>query len=79
MAKAGAVVYEYYKNEFAERCGKGALCGWFVLFLSGYAYGRILPAKGIYFRHVNGLTVENVTVTTYRDDARKDFIFDQIN
>ncbi|MBP3423070.1 MAG: hypothetical protein J6K86_04820 [Clostridia bacterium] len=37
MAKACAVVYEYYKNEFAERCGKGALCGWFVLFLSGYS------------------------------------------
>ncbi|MBP3422766.1 MAG: hypothetical protein J6K86_03265 [Clostridia bacterium] len=36
MAKSGAVVYEYYKNEFAERCGKGTLCGWFVLFLSGY-------------------------------------------
>ena len=44
-----------------------------------YVYGRILPAKGIYFRHVNGLILENVSVTTYRDDTRKDFVFDRVN
>lgn len=43
-----------------------------------YVYGRILPAKGIYFRHINGLTVENVTVETYRDDKREDFVFDKV-
>lgn len=39
-----------------------------------YVYGRILPAKGIFFRHIDGLFLENVTVDTYRADRRKDFI-----
>ena len=43
-----------------------------------YVYGRILPAKGIYFRHIDGLTLENVSVETYRDDAREDFVFDDV-
>lgn len=43
-----------------------------------YVYGRILPAKGIYFRHINGLMLENVTVETYNVDAREDFVFDNI-
>ncbi|MBO5027622.1 MAG: hypothetical protein J6C79_03750 [Clostridia bacterium] len=43
-----------------------------------YVYGRILPAKGIYFRHIEGLTLENVTVDTYREDAREDFVFDDV-
>ena len=42
------------------------------------SYGKFLPAKGIFFRHVEGLTMENVTVTTNRADARKDFIFDRV-
>ena len=41
-------------------------------------YGKFLPSKGIYFRHVDGLTLENVTVTTNRKDARKDFIFEDV-
>ena len=44
-----------------------------------YVYGRILPAKGIYFRHINGLTFDNVTVETYREDAREDFVLDNVN
>lgn len=44
-----------------------------------YVYGRILPAKGIYFRHIEGLTLENVTVETYREDKRADFVFEQVN
>ena len=44
-----------------------------------YVYGRILPAKGIYFRHIEGLTLENVTVETYREDKRPDFVFEQVN
>ena len=43
-----------------------------------YVYGRILPAKGIYFRHIEGLTLENVTVETYRLDVREDFVFSNI-
>ena len=44
-----------------------------------YVYGRILPAKGIYFRHIEGLALENVTVESYREDARENFVFDQVN
>ena len=40
-----------------------------------YVYGRVLPAKGIYFRYINGLTLENVKVETYRPDVRDDFVF----
>ncbi len=43
-----------------------------------YVYGRTLPAKGIYFRHIDGLTLDNVTVETYRPDTREDFIFDDV-
>ena len=41
-------------------------------------YGKFLPAKGIFFRHVEGLTMENVTVETNRNDPRKDFFFDRV-
>ena len=44
-----------------------------------YVYGRILPAKGIYFRYVDGLRIENVTVETNRPDAREEFVFDKVN
>ena len=44
-----------------------------------YVYGRILPAKGIYFRHIDGLTLENVTVETYRQDARESVVLDDVN
>ena len=40
-----------------------------------FVYGRILPAKGIFFRHINGLTLDNVKVSTYRPDKREDFVF----
>ena len=43
-----------------------------------YVYGRFLPAKGIYFRYIDGLTLENVTVNTYRADAREDFVFEKV-
>jgi len=42
-------------------------------------YGRTLPAKGIYFRHINGLTLDNVTVETYKDDRREDFVFEDVS
>ena len=44
-----------------------------------YTYGRILPAKGIYFRHIEGLTLDNVTVETLQPDAREDFVFDRVS
>ena len=43
-----------------------------------YVYGWILPAKGIYFRYINGLTLDNVTMETYREDKREDFIFKNV-
>ena len=44
-----------------------------------FVYGRILPAKGIYFRYINGLTLDKVTVETYRPDAREDFVFKSVS
>ena len=44
-----------------------------------YVYGRVLPAKGIYFRHIKGLKIENFQVKTYHEDAREDFVFDDVN
>ena len=41
-------------------------------------YGKTLPAKGIYFRHIEGLTLDNVTIKTYRPDVREDFVFDNV-
>ena len=43
-----------------------------------YVYGRILPAKGIYFRHIKGLTLDNVTIETERPDVREDFVFNNV-
>ena len=43
-----------------------------------FTYGWILPARGIYFRHIKELQLENVTVETYRPDAREDFVFEQV-
>ena len=43
-----------------------------------YVYGRTLPAKGIYFRHINGLTLENFTVENYKEDGREDFVFENV-
>jgi hypothetical protein len=44
-----------------------------------FVYGRILPAKGIYFRHIDGLTLDNVQVATYRKDKRESFVFESVN
>ena len=43
-----------------------------------YVYGRILPAKGIYFRHIEGLTIENMKADTYREDVREEFVFEDV-
>ena len=44
-----------------------------------FVYGRILPALGIYFRHVNGLVLDDVTISSYRNDAREKLVFDDVN
>jgi polygalacturonase len=43
-----------------------------------FVYGRELPAKGIYFRHVNGLVLENVKIASYKEDGREDFVFEDV-
>ncbi len=43
-----------------------------------FVYGRILPAKGIYFRHIDGLSLENVEVSTKYEDVRETFVFDNV-
>ena len=42
------------------------------------AFGKTLPAYGIYFRHVKNLTLTNVIVETINDDARNEFVFDDV-
>ncbi|MBE7078421.1 MAG: hypothetical protein E7380_00995 [Clostridiales bacterium] len=42
-------------------------------------YGRFLPAKGIFFRHIEGLTLDNVTIKTDKPDVREDFVFENVN
>lgn len=44
-----------------------------------YVYGRTLPAKGIYFRHIDGLQIKNCKVETYYPDTRDDFVFEKVN
>ncbi len=44
-----------------------------------FVYGSHLPAKGIYFRCINGLMLENVTIQTEREDVREDFVFDMVS
>ena len=43
-----------------------------------FVYGRILPAKGIYFRYIDGLTLYNVTIETVRPDMRDNFVFENV-
>ena len=41
-------------------------------------YGRFLPARGIFFRHIDGLTLNNVTVSFNKEDVRENFVFDRV-
>ncbi len=43
-----------------------------------FVYGRYLPAKGIYFRHIDGLRLEKVEVSTDCADVRSDFVFEDV-
>ncbi len=42
------------------------------------AFGKTLPASGIYFRHVKNLTLSNVIVETIEKDERNEFVFDDV-
>lgn len=44
-----------------------------------FVYGKILPAKGIYFRYIDGLLMENVKIKSYLSDKREDFIFNKVD
>lgn len=44
-----------------------------------YVYGKVLPASGIYFRHIDGLTLDNVKISTINPDVREPFVFDDVN
>ncbi len=43
-----------------------------------HVYGKILPAVGLYCRHIEGLTVENFTVETMKPDARKSMVLEDV-
>jgi hypothetical protein len=43
-----------------------------------FVYGKVLPAKGIFFRHAKGVTIENFEVTSYKEDGREDFVFEKV-
>lgn len=45
---------------------------------SAGAFGAVLPAYGIYFRHVKNLKYNNVNVLALNDDAREKLIFEDI-
>ena len=44
-----------------------------------YVYGKILPAKGFYFRYVKNLSLENIKIKTIYPDKRVDIIKEHID
>lgn len=43
-----------------------------------YANGWILPASGIYFRHIKNLTLDNIKIVPLHEDERETMIFDDV-
>lgn len=43
-----------------------------------WAYGRRLPAKGIMFKNVQGLWLDNVNIQTCNPDVRETLVFDNV-
>ncbi len=43
-----------------------------------YVYGRILPASGIYFRHIDGLSIDNLSVRLLNDDKRPPIVLKSV-
>jgi len=45
---------------------------------SAAAYGDVLPAYGIYFRHVSNLRMRNIQIFTLKEDKRDAMVFDDV-
>ena len=43
-----------------------------------FTYGTILPASGIYFRHIENLKIKNFKLTTIKEDSRPPLCFDDV-
>jgi hypothetical protein len=43
-----------------------------------YYVVKSLPGYEIYSRHINGLNLENISITTYEQDFRKAVILDKV-
>lgn len=41
-----------------------------------YVYGKVLPASGLYFRHVKNLSLDNIKIKTIRPDKRDPIVKD---
>lgn len=41
-------------------------------------FGSVLPASGIYFRHVKNLLLSNVNISTYTEDKRDALVFEDV-
>ena len=41
-------------------------------------FGNVLPASGIFFRHVKNLNLSNVNITTYSPDKRDSLVFEDV-
>lgn len=44
-----------------------------------FVYGETLPTRGIYFRHVRGLELSDVSVINELPDAREPFMYDDVD
>ena len=45
---------------------------------SSRAYGYVLPASGIFFRHAKNLALRNINIYTIDDDLREEMVFDDV-
>lgn len=45
---------------------------------SSRAYGYVLPASGIFFRHAKNVSLRNINIFTINDDTREEMVFDDV-
>jgi polygalacturonase len=69
----GGTIEDAYKKDINEYT-LDVLDGWWPEF---HLVGT-LPASGIYARHMDGLTLENISIKTSNKDARKAVVFDDV-
>ena len=43
-----------------------------------FVYGKILPAKGIFFRHIDNLDIKDIRIENYKKDARESLVFEDV-